>query len=351
MKKIFLLTVPLLIISILLSSCTSSTPPPTAAPVGEEEPTAVASEALPPPATAPDPTEAPTPASPEPTAQAPTPASPEPTPTAAIPDGPIVFEEATFQMLMEKTFNKTEFYPEDFANVTDLWIGADELVILDGNYESYQFFFHPRLNRDFTFVIDGRTFENAVGTIKSLADLKYFTHLERLELIHHINADLETLPTLPQLNTLAVVIGKANNFNFLEQLDGLQRLDLYLEMDPNTAPDMTPIQEIKQLSSLGLMFIPITDLKFLEGKTDLTALAISDAPVEDFSEVASLTNLRFVFIEMTKLKDVSPFMGLENLTSLVLGSNEIDAAGLTQLQELQAAYAQEGKELYIDLLD
>jgi hypothetical protein len=58
-----------------------------------------------------------------------------------------------------------------------------------------------------------------------------------------------------------------------------------------------------------------------------------------------------VYIETTKLKDVTPFMGLENLKSLILDLNEIDAEGIGLLQELQEGYALEGKELYIDLLD
>lgn len=283
----------------------------------------------------------------------PTPDLPEPTatPTEVPPASPIVFEDTTFQMLMEKTFNKTEFFPEDFENITDLLFGADEVVILDANYESYQFFYHPRFNQDFTFAIDGKTFENAVGTIKTLADLKYFKSLERLELIYHIDADLDTLPALPNLNNLTIVIGKADDLEFLNQFEGIERLDLYLLMESGTEPDTEPIRALKQLKSLGLMYIPITDLGFLEDKRDLTQLAIVDAPVADFSAVASLTSLRSVYIETTKLKDVTPFMELENLKSLILDLNEIDAEGIRLLQDLQDAYALKGKDLYIDLLD
>lgn len=341
MKKAFLLTAVLLVISSLISGCSSGGTLPTAAPAEVKESSAAPeiSTVLP---TAMETVETPpTPDLPEPTA----------TPTEVPPASPIVFEDATFQMLMEKTFNKTEFFPEDFENITDLLFGADEVVILDANYESYQFFYHPRFNQDFTFAIDGKTFENAVGTIKTLADLKYFKSLERLELIYHIDADLDTLPALPNLNNLTIVIGKADDLEFLNQFEGIERLDLYLLMESGTEPDTEPIRALKQLKSLGLMYIPITDLGFLEDKKDLTQLAIVDAPVADFSAVASLTSLQSVFIETTKLKDVAPFMGLENLKSLILDLNEIDAEGIQLLQELQESYALEGKELYIDLLD
>ena len=341
MKKVFLLTAVFLIISLLIGGCSSGNALPTAAPAEVKEATAAPEISTALPTATETVEEPPTPDLPEPTA----------TPTEAPPAGPIVFEDATFRLLMERTFSKTEFFPEDFENLTDLLIGADEVVILDADYESYQFFYHPRFNQDFTFAIDGKTFENAVGTIRTLADLKYFKSLERLELIYHTDADLDTLPALPNLNNLTIVIGKAGNLEFLNQLEGLQRLDLYLLMEPGTEPDTEPIRALKQLKSLGLMYIPITDLGFLEDKRDLTQLAIVDAPVEDFTAVASLTNLQSVYIETTKLKDVTPFMGLENLKSLILDLNEIDAEGIGLLQELQEGYALEGKELYIDLLD
>ena len=248
---------------------------------------------------------------------------------------------------MEKTFNKAVFFPEDFENVRGLLFGADETVILDGEYEFYEFYYHPQLNRTYKFTIVDQTFENSVGTIKTLADLKHFKNLESLDLIYHADVDLETLPVLPRLNSLAVILGKADNLKFLNQFEDLARLDLCLVFEP----DLEPIRELTKLRNLALMYIPFTSLDFLENKPDLIALTITDAPVEDFSEVASLTNLQSAYIEMTKLKDVSPFMELENLTSLLLDLNEIDAEGIRLLQELQEGYALEGKELYIDLLD
>ncbi|MEE9553792.1 MAG: leucine-rich repeat domain-containing protein [candidate division Zixibacteria bacterium] len=102
--------------------------------------------------------------------------------------------------------------------------------------------------------------------------------------------------------------------------------------------DLKPIQGLTNLQTLYLNSTQVSDLKPIQGLTDLQELYLADSQVSDLKPIQGLTNLQTLYLNSTQVSDLKPIQGLTNLQALYLNSTQVSdlspIQGLTNLQEL-----------------
>ena len=110
--------------------------------------------------------------------------------------------------------------------------------------------------------------------------------------------------------------------------------------------DITPLEYMKNLTTLWLSWNNISDISVLKGLTDLTTLVMTgiglgdninaDTPPLDIIVLENLTNLKELYLEYNKISDISALKNLTNLTKLSLHHNNItDISALKNLINLE----------------
>lgn len=109
--------------------------------------------------------------------------------------------------------------------------------------------------------------------------------------------------------------------------------------DLNAPIDLTPIANLKNLTSLQMAGVVIDDLSSLAKLNHLISLTLfnGDQPL-DLSPLAGLTSLEALTLRNNQISDLAPLSGLTNLIYLDLEGNQITdvspLAGLTGLERL-----------------
>jgi internalin A len=158
----------------------------------------------------------------------------------------------------------------------------------------------------------------------------------------------ETVPSkigcLRNLKRL-IVCGKANakisNIDFLENLTGLQHLDLYanrisdirflenlvnleyLDLCANGITDISFLKGLNKLIHLEIGANKITDIRALKGLRNLRHLGIDFSDVSDVNSLGKLTKLKYLSLKENQISDVLPLVKLGGLNTLGLSTNKI----------------------------
>jgi Leucine-rich repeat (LRR) protein len=135
-------------------------------------------------------------------------------------------------------------------------------------------------------------------------------------------AGCEGAVAFPDANLEAAVRGAAAQPTGDIYFDGVKDIE---ELDLLNAEitDLTGIQCLTGLVSLGANNNNIPDLSPLGSLTNLTMLGLSFVFVEDISPLSSLTNLQYLMLGSNNITDISALESLPNLTTLDLARNEI----------------------------
>ena len=200
---------------------------------------------------------------------------------------------------------------------------------------------------------------------KEPSDPIYAGEMWRIEELRAEAAGIEDLTGLEyatDLNTL--LLGNIAAWNWEENVGP--------EM-PNKISDLTPLEELTNLTFLNLNLNRISRIASLENLTNLTILDITHNWVEDLTPLRNLTNLRALFLtgnEITnigplarltnleqletpinKISDLTPLGNLTNLKQLVIGDNGISdltpLGNLTNLERLDVAASPIGSSISI----
>lgn len=98
------------------------------------------------------------------------------------------------------------------------------------------------------------------------------------------------------------------------------------------------IQQLRELTYLGVDYNAITDYSPLQALENLTTLSASDNGVEQVSGFPVLPSLTTLVLSNNRITDPSPLSALPHLTHLTLNRNQISSAstlaGFTQLNSL-----------------
>ena len=130
----------------------------------------------------------------------------------------------------------------------------------------------------------------------------------------------------------------------LERALGIGKVDFLTNEDGSvvsltiwelTLKDISPISELKHLTSLDLAFNNISDLSPLKELQELTSLYIRGNRLSDLSPLKELPGLTSLNLSINQIFDLSPLKGLQRVTSLDLSTNQIsDLSPLKGLHNL-----------------
>lgn len=267
------------------------------------------------------------------------PVTKEPKEEDSAAEDPIDFENSLLFDLLKKELGKNEIYPNDLASYTSIKIAADEFVFLAVSGGEEKSIIHFNEN---AFEYDGVRYEG-FGTMQSLADLKYFTALDKIYITLQPEIDYATIPEeiskkvrivniyqsqledigfLENFENLMVLTLNTNNINDLSPLEGKDKL-LRLSFDWNEVEDLTPLASLTALKSISAYSNKIHDLTALSGLPNLEEIKFYSNLIKDISPLKEITTLKELELIDNQIEDVSPLKDFEAFDELRLSGNPI----------------------------
>ncbi|MGY8768993.1 MAG: leucine-rich repeat domain-containing protein [Pirellulales bacterium] len=226
---------------------------------------------------------------------------------------------------------------------------AVEWVLANGGYVYYDYHFdeqgawlavdQPSDNLWFRSML-GNDFFDAVEEVSihnpTDADLLKLTQLQSLNIVRLLNpqdADLSPLGSLKQLDSVTIRFFSKKSYTE-KHLADLSKLDcrLNISLSGQFIDDLTPIQQLSNLSCLWITDSQVTDLAPLIHLTQIDLLDLQEAPVKDLSVLSSLSKLKSFRIKNSQVNDFSPIFDLTQLE--ILGLEDPNITDLTPLTKL-----------------
>jgi len=170
----------------------------------------------------------------------------------------------------------------------------------------------------------------AFTNVRDLSPLVGRTNLS-LVLDGSTNIDYTTLSSLTNVTRVWLAGNSISNVAFLQNLTNLTALGL----EDNRIADFSPLTALPQLTSLGLSRNPASNLALVASLTNLTGLRLEGSAITDASFLTNLPQLTFLSLNNNRVSDLSQFGLLTNLCSLYLSHNRLtNIAALVALPQL-----------------
>ena len=150
--------------------------------------------------------------------------------------------------------------------------------------------------------------------LKNLQDLAIFSD-SRLK----INIDLSPLENLKKLQSLGIEECQIKELETLSKLKTLKHLSL----NNTKINNLTPILELKKLESLSLSNNRIADLNSISKLQKLWMLDLSKNDIKNIDSLSKLNNLRFLNLSSNQIKELSPIYELKKIEDIYLKDNPI----------------------------
>ena len=183
-------------------------------------------------------------------------------------------------------------------------------------------------------------------TIRSLEGLQYAVNLKIFRLANNsLTPEAFTpLQGLTSLEILSFSVDGADSsaLSFLKTLINLKTL----VVEPSSVPvdtedyigptiDLSPLQNLTNLTSLRLLYFSLDDLGPLRDLTKLTDLLLANSSVSDLGPLENLINLEFLYLGNNDIGELDALSKLTKLSELWLAENTIsDLTGLQNLTSL-----------------
>jgi Leucine-rich repeat (LRR) protein len=142
---------------------------------------------------------------------------------------------------------------------------------------------------------------------------------------------------LEMLKKLSMTSCKADNYTFIEQLNGLESLEMLghgLSED-----DLELVGRLTNLKTLIIDGVSETSSKFIKRLSNLTTLSVNSSNIGDgIQSIAKLTKLRSLSIRKNNLRDENVWWisKLQNLTHLDIGENPlVTNVGFSYLEDIK----------------
>jgi len=188
----------------------------------------------------------------------------------------------------------------------------------------------PKLKKLTKLIIYGGIF--TIWKISDIRFLENLTGLQTLDLSNNQISDIRFLENLRGLQTLDLSNNQISDLRFLENLTGLQTLDLRY----NQISDIRFLENLTGLQTLYLDSNQISDIRFLENLTGLQTLYLSNNQISDIRFLENLTGLQTLYLSNNQISDLRFLENLTGLQTLDLNSNKIsDIRFLENLTGLQ----------------
>jgi len=147
--------------------------------------------------------------------------------------------------------------------------------------------------------------------------------------------DITGIESLTNLVTLGLGNNKISDISALSGLSKLKKLSLF----NNKIADVSALSGLNTLQTLHLGQNQIKDINALGKLTNLTNIAVCENYITDVSRLKDLTKLTRIELNNNKIEDVTSLNGLTELTYIDLTRNKIKTiSGLTDLIKLEYLY-------------
>ena len=167
----------------------------------------------------------------------------------------------------------------------------------------------------------------------SLEGIQHLSGLRSLRLGSFEGNDLGPLANLTNLGSLSLGQGVWDGGGIedvtpLENLTNMTHLKLYR----NKISDIRPLEKMTNLDLLDLHNNQVTTLAPLANMANLRWLGMDHNKISDIGGLENLTKLRTVFLTQNQIKDLSPLENLIGLWTIILSWNQIE--DVTPLENL-----------------
>ncbi|WP_413195477.1 leucine-rich repeat domain-containing protein [Pararobbsia alpina] len=186
---------------------------------------------------------------------------------------------------------------------------------------------------------DLKALDISATQISDVSPLASLRHLQSLNLWGNIEIrNFDALTSLVDLRDLDLRWNKFSDVTKLSNLQKLESLKLAGVGSLRTLVGLNSIGSLKNLRTLDLNAVVLTDIGFLHDLTALENLYLANDAVKDIRPLALLNNLKTLVMDGTRVQDIGALRGLHQLRTLVLADTNVDdiepLSGLTQLQKL-----------------
>jgi Leucine-rich repeat (LRR) protein len=164
-----------------------------------------------------------------------------------------------------------------------------------------------------------------IDSVARLAKLPQFT----LDLSHGSVTDVSPVRELKNITSLNLSFTGVTDIPPLREMKNLASLNLSF----TGVTDISPLREMKNLTSLYLNNMRITDISPLREMKNLTTLDLSNTSVENISALHEMKNIGWLSLYNTNVTDISPLREMKNINWLDLGSTRVE--NISALREMK----------------
>jgi Leucine-rich repeat (LRR) protein len=153
--------------------------------------------------------------------------------------------------------------------------------------------------------------------VPGLVNLSHLQNLKRLVLIDQRHVDLVPVGKLANLESLSVWGPPEFDLLPLQHLSKLQSLKisgLAFGRPLSAVANAQIIGDLKELKTLTVGQLQITNLNFMQNLTNLTELNLSQLPIIDIGPLHGLASLKKISFADIPVVDISPLLGLPRLS-------------------------------------
>jgi len=141
-----------------------------------------------------------------------------------------------------------------------------------------------------------------------------------------------------------VIVRELSDISLFEKFTNLQRLTLanigytdknipkwiklmarfgFLDLADRFSIDLSPLEELEYLNSVGFYMVPLNNIEPLSSITNLRNLSLEYTEVRSLEPLRGLTNINVLVIMNTPISDLEPIKDLVNLKTLILNNTEV----------------------------
>lgn len=223
----------------------------------------------------------------------------------------IIWEDKTFERLMQECLNKEKITYADVKNILTIEI-FDDKIILDKEGEDEKF--------DYNLIY--RKTPNSI----SLNDLKYFDSLVLLSIFNFQSINCDIFDDEIFSNRLrGLYISVELDSNQIRQISKLNNLQsLFIERNNISTSDLETISSIEGLIELSLWDDNITDISALSNLKQLMYLDLSRNNITNIDALSELEILETVLLAGNNITDYSPVAHLGDKNVIKTAEEQID---------------------------
>lgn len=148
--------------------------------------------------------------------------------------------------------------------------------------------------------------------------------------IGNLTRIISPLRDLKQLTSLDLSETEIKELPILKDLSQLSQLDLSF----NKIKDISPIKDLSNITKLDLSDNQVRELSSLKNLNNLNTLYLGGNQIKNISPLKNLSNLAVLHLSYNKINDLSPLKHLNNLIDLSIINNHLNSINILSLKNL-----------------